>query len=212
MCLDAWLTILQATYPGTPGALELLRSRGTAENVVSLPRRELIAAGLDAKTVARLRSPDADLPANWQPWLDGPGHARVPVDSPSDPPLLQTLPDAPLALWIAGARPDLLQAPQLAMVGSRNPTHSGRETAERFARSLAYRGLTITSGLAPGIDGACHRGGLAGTAGTVAVLERLEKRPQLLQIDVHLSTSSIVTKVRAQDSSAASCGARVRST
>lgn len=170
MCLDAWLTILQATHPGTPGALELLRSRGSAENVVSLPRRELLAAGLDAKTVARLRSPDADLLANWQRWLEGPGHALVTVDNPRYPPLLQTLPDAPLALWIAGARPDLLQAPQLAMVGSRNPTRSGRDTAERFARYLADRGLTITSGLATGIDGACHRGGLAGAAGTVAVL------------------------------------------
>ena len=170
MCLDAWLTILQATYPGTPGALELCRSQGTAAKVVSLPRRELIAAGLDAKTVARLKSPDAALLADWRRWLEGPDHALVTVDSPGYPPLLQALPDPPLALWIVGARPDLLQAPQLAMVGSRNPTRSGRDTAERFARYLGDRGLTITSGLATGIDGACHRGGLAGAAGTVAVL------------------------------------------
>ena len=170
MCVDAWLTILQATYPGTPGALALLRSQGDAAAVVNLPRRELVAAGLDAKTVARLQSPDADLLADWRRWLEGPGHALVTVDSPGYPPLLQAIPDAPLALWIAGARPDLLHAPQLAMVGSRNPTRSGRDTAERFAHYLADRGLTITSGLATGIDGACHRGGLAGTAGTVAVL------------------------------------------
>ncbi len=170
MCLDAWLTILQATYPGTPSALELLRSQGAAATVVSLPRRELLAAGLDAKTVERLQSPDTDLLTDWQRWLEGPGHALVTVDSPGYPPLLQALPDAPLALWIAGARPDLLQAPQLAMVGSRNPTRSGRDTAERFAHYLADRGLTITSGLATGIDGACHRGGLAGAAGTIAVL------------------------------------------
>ncbi len=170
MCLDAWLTILQATYPGTPGALELLRSQGTAATVVSLPRRELVALGLDAKTVARLQSPDADLLANWSRWLERPGHALVTADSPGYPPLLQTLPDAPLALWIFGARPDLLQAPQLAMVGSRNPTRSGRDTAERFAHYLSDRGLTITSGLATGIDAACHRGGLAGAAGTLAVL------------------------------------------
>ncbi len=170
MCLDAWLTILQATHPGGSGAVELLRAQGTAAHVVNLPRRELIALGLDAKTVARLKSPDADLLGDWSRWLERPGHALIAWDSPDYPPLLQTLPDAPLALWIAGARPDLLRAPQLAMVGSRNPTHSGRDTAERFAHYLSDRGLTITSGLATGIDAACHRGGLAGTAGTVAVL------------------------------------------
>jgi DNA processing protein len=65
---------------------------------------------------------------------------------------------------------DLLGAPQLAIVGSRNPTGGGRETAEQFARYLSERGLTITSGLAVGIDGASHRGALDGVGATVAVL------------------------------------------
>jgi len=56
------------------------------------------------------------------------------------------------------------------MVGSRNPTRGGVETAERFARYLGDHGLTITSGLATGIDAACHRGGLKSEAGTIAVL------------------------------------------
>jgi len=170
MYLDAWLTFLQATYPGAPGALPLFRSRGSAADIVRLSRRDLLAAGLDAKSADRLRSPDGALLTAWQRWLERPGHALITLDSPAYPPLLQVLPDPPLALWSAGARPDLLRAPQLAMVGSRNPTHIGRDTAEAFARYLSDRGLTITSGLATGIDGACHRGGLAGAAGTVAVL------------------------------------------
>ena len=170
MCSDAWLTILHAAFPGTPGVLELFRAQATAANVINLPRQELTTAGLDASTVARLQSPDTELLTNWRRWLERPGHSLVTVDSPHYPPLLQSLPDAPLALWLVGTRPDLLRAPQLAMVGSRNPTRSGRETAERFARYLSDRGLTITSGLATGIDGACHRGGLAGEAGTVAIL------------------------------------------
>ena len=56
------------------------------------------------------------------------------------------------------------------MVGSRKPTANGRETARRFARYLSERGLTIVSGLATGIDGASHRGGLQGCGSTVAVL------------------------------------------
>ena len=56
------------------------------------------------------------------------------------------------------------------MVGSRKPTANGRETALRFSRYLSERGLTIVSGLATGIDGASHRGGLQGCGSTVAVL------------------------------------------
>ena len=61
-------------------------------------------------------------------------------------------------------------APQLAIVGSRNPTIGGSDTAEQFARYLSQRGLTITSGLATGIDAASHRGALRELGGTVAVL------------------------------------------
>src|SRR5690349_13086774 len=66
--------------------------------------------------------------------------------------------------------PRLLAAPQLAIVGSRSPTADGKETAEQFSRYLAQRGLTITSGLATGIDGASHRGAVAAVGGTIAVL------------------------------------------
>ena len=63
----------------------------------------------------------------------------------------------------------LLSAPQLAMVGSRSPTPAGRATAREFAAWFARAGLTVTSGLAVGIDAASHEGALAGGGTTVAV-------------------------------------------
>src|SRR5262249_33513864 len=64
---------------------------------------------------------------------------------------------------------ELLSAPQLAMVGSRSPTPVGRATAREFAAWFAGAGLTVTSGLAVGIDAASHEGALAGGGETIAV-------------------------------------------
>jgi DNA processing protein len=55
---------------------------------------------------------------------------------------------------------ELLNQPSIAIVGSRNATVQGEKNAEDFAKSLAEYGLCIVSGLAPGIDGAAHRGAL----------------------------------------------------
>jgi DNA processing protein len=77
--------------------------------------------------------------------------------------------DAPAVLYVRG-QVRCLAEPQLAMVGSRNPTAGGRATAREFAAFFAGAGLTITSGLAIGIDAACHEGALAGEGFTIGVL------------------------------------------
>jgi DNA processing protein len=62
-----------------------------------------------------------------------------------------------------------LRDPQVAVVGSRNPTPGGAEAAHALARALAEAGFTVTSGLAIGIDAASHRGALAAAGPTIAV-------------------------------------------
>ncbi len=115
-----------------------------------------------------LRSPDlAALDADLA-WLAGPDRHLVPLTSPHYPPLLAATSDAPPALYVRGSL-EVLGTPQLAIVGSRHPTASGRDTAFQFAAHLARCGLAITSGLAEGIDGASHRGALAAGGATIAV-------------------------------------------
>lgn len=75
----------------------------------------------------------------------------------------------PPLLFVHGD-PECLRAPQLAIVGTRNLTPLGRETAHHFAAHLAGAGLVITSGLALGIDAAAHQGALAGGGPTIAVM------------------------------------------
>ncbi len=168
--LDAWLRLVAAVRPADTRAAAVLRRADSAEALVRQTASQLTASGLDEATARRLTAPDEALLERWGAWLAGPNRHLVPFASPLYPPLLASLDAAPLALWIEGARTELLAAPQLAMVGSRSPTRSGLDIAEQFARFFSTHGLVITSGLAAGIDGASHRGALQGVAGTIAVL------------------------------------------
>jgi DNA processing protein len=101
-------------------------------------------------------------------WLDGPdAHLLTPSDA-GYPALLREIARPPPQLFIRG-NVDALSLPQLAIVGSRNATPVGAETAHSFASYLATRGFCITSGLAEGIDAAAHRGALAARGRTLAV-------------------------------------------
>jgi DNA processing protein len=78
--------------------------------------------------------------------------------------------DATPILFVLG-EPELLHLPQIAIVGTRNPSRSGKENACEFARALAEQGFVITSGMARGIDGCAHDGALQASEGkTLGVL------------------------------------------
>lgn len=91
------------------------------------------------------------------------------ADPAYPPPLLHSA-DPPLMLYVQGDLA-LLQAPSIAIVGSRQCTAQGRDNAQRFATVLAEAGWCVVSGLALGIDAAAHRGALLAAGGrTLAVL------------------------------------------
>lgn len=85
------------------------------------------------------------------------------------PELLRRIARPPPLLFVRG---DItcLSLPQLAIVGSRNPSAGGVENAHRFARHLAAQGFAITSGLALGVDAAAHQGALAAEGKTLAIM------------------------------------------
>src|SRR5262249_40432013 len=87
------------------------------------------------------------------------GIRAVAWNDPSFPSSLLTLPDVPPALWYRGS-PETLDAPAVAIVGSRVASAVAIETATRLATDLASRGITVVSGLARGVDSAAHRGAL----------------------------------------------------
>lgn len=84
------------------------------------------------------------------------------------PAQLKEIADPPPILFVRG-NVHLLQSPQIAIVGSRNPTSDGKRIAHDFAGTLTQVGFTITSGLALGIDAASHQGALDANGFTIAV-------------------------------------------
>ena len=159
----AWLTLARAPGIHAGTLAPLLQHFPDAAALLSASPASLRAAGADTSLINWLCATPGngtqDVVAGDLRWLEHDNHHFVPWGSPSYPPLLANVADAPVGLHVIG-NPTVLSLPQLAMVGSRNPTPFGSETARSFAAHLARCGLVITSGLAVGIDTASHRGAL----------------------------------------------------
>ena len=141
---------------------------GSIDTVLGADIASLRAAGLRPATARAITAPDAlqierDLRAVERYALE-----LLPAHAANYPATLREITAAPAVLFVRGAT-NALAKPQLAIVGSRNPTANGRETARDFAHRLAQLGLGITSGLAVGIDAAAHEGALLAAGTTIAV-------------------------------------------
>ncbi len=91
------------------------------------------------------------------------------ICNPRYPARLRNIPDPAPILFLMGNW-ESLNAPCAAVVGTRSPSSYGARCAERIAKRLAERGVTVVSGLAEGCDTEGHRGALHGQGKTVAVL------------------------------------------
>lgn len=139
--------------------------------------RAALAASAQIWLAERLRRPTLDRAerARLAPlidrdlaWLAAADHHLIGAHGDDYPPLLARAPSRPAYLFVAGDPVHLWRA-QVAIVGARSATRIGLEQAADFARGLGRAGLTITSGLAEGIDGAAHRAALEADQPTVAV-------------------------------------------
>jgi len=162
------LKLVRSNLPATT-LQHLLARFNNASHIMSTPASPLKDCGLSEAQINRMLDvKDKDIERDLA-WLEHKEHGILFCDDTAFPRQLLEINDPPYALFYIGDI-DYLQQSQLAMVGSRTPTAGGKQIAENFAHHLSDAGLTITSGLAHGIDAACHRGALKGIAGTVAVV------------------------------------------
>jgi DNA processing protein len=165
----AWVSLTRAPALGIPALVRALEFLESAQGILEASDASRRRAGISAAACEFLSGPRARATSAERAWLENPRHRVVPFTDPLYPSSLRAAKRRPLALYVAGST-EALSDPLLAIVGSRNPTAQGRDTAHDFSEYLAGRGLAISSGLALGIDSAAHRGALAAQGVTLAVL------------------------------------------
>ena len=133
-------------------------------------REQLIRLGLDTSQRQQYYDFSAKKLAELYDWLaQSPAHHLITALDAAYPARLKETSRFPPLLYIHGD-PAVISTPQLAVVGSRNCSHNGRYWCDWFTQHLSLSGLTITSGLARGIDGVAHKAALNVKGKTVAVL------------------------------------------
>lgn len=163
-----WFTLAQA-FIGISRLEKLLAYFRSAKHICKASSETLKQCRLSDDQIKTLKNPNQLWIEQALNWQSQPNHYVLLWTDERYPPLLKETTDAPPLLFIEG---DIacLARPQIAMVGSRNPSYSGVEIAHEFAYQLAGAGLCVTSGLALGIDSACHEGALQAVGKTIGVL------------------------------------------
>jgi DNA processing protein len=185
--IEHWLIALRA--PGLAGRrlIDAIQVAGGIDRLAEAPA----GPGFKAEAREAIRKPDRQLLESDLEWLDQPGHHLLSWDDEDYPPLLRRISSPPAALFVDGD-PDVLWQPQIAIIGSRNPTTGGIDHARAFGAAFSQVGMTVTSGLASGIDAAAHQAALEAGGCTVAVtgtgLDRVYPR----------SSEDLATRIRTQ--------------
>ena len=151
----------------------LIQQLGSAEAVFNVSGQLLQTTGLKAPVIEAIQSPSADTLAGAEldlKWYTSSAQRHILTPEHEHYPALLTDIDTTPPLLFAVGQTALLTDPQLAIIGSRNPSREGRDNAYAFAAYLTEHGLTITSGLAEGIDATSHQAALESGGATIAVV------------------------------------------
>ncbi len=168
---EAFIALNLIEHVGPVRVRQLLNHFGDAPAILRANKQQLLQVrGIGAET--------ADAICGWESGTDLGGELKRIADygcyvltqeDAEYPELLRQIYDPPIALYIKGTL-TAEDKNSVALVGSRQTTSYGVETARKLAYQLAYVGVTVVSGGARGIDTAAHQGALAGKGRTVAVL------------------------------------------
>ncbi len=166
----AYLALALLGQLGPRRLAALLSHFGTAQAVLAASPTQLRSVpGLPRAVVHAIR--DAN-PGSVPALLDAAaraGQSLLVPPSAEFPAALRSIPSPPVLLWARGLLP-LLDAPAVAIVGSRDHSRYGEEIARELAIVAARAGIVVVSGMARGLDAVAHRGALDAGGQTIGVL------------------------------------------
>lgn len=169
--MESYLHLFYTPYVGPARFKQLLDYFGSAEEAASATNDAWQAAGMNRQVLAgrdfEKINRRVEQAISWSE--EAPNRHILTLEDERYPTLLAEIGDAPAVLFVEGDCSTLTK-PQIAMVGSRNPTYEGEENAFHFANHLSQLGFIISSGLAKGIDSKAHQGALHRGHPTIAVL------------------------------------------
>ena len=167
----AWIALNMTPGIGPRAATVLLERFGSAEAVFHASRSQLESLRMDAQTVDAILAKSFDERAKREfDEVKKLGGDILVLDDGSYPDILREIADPPPVLYVKGDWQACFDQPSIGVVGSRSCSTYGENASEMLARDLASRGITITSGLARGIDTAAHRGAMRADGRTIAVM------------------------------------------
>jgi len=167
----AWIALNMTPGIGPRAATVLLERFGSAEAVFHASRSQLESLRMDAQTVDAILAKSFDERAKREfDEVKKLGGDILVLDDGSYPDILREIADPPPVLYVKGDWQACFDQPSIGVVGSRSCSTYGENASEMLARDLASRGITITSGLARGIDTAAHRGAMRASGRTIAVM------------------------------------------
>lgn len=176
--LGPWMALFCVPRLSLRLSHKLLQAYQTPANILATTEQELRSCRVKPEAIMAMadyrKTPESStigkLLASALEWQASEvDHHIIHWTHPNYPDSLREIAQPPLLLFVVG-NAELLNKPQLAMVGSRSPSIDGQQLAYQFAVQLSQAGFLITSGLALGIDGASHAGALSTNLPTIAVM------------------------------------------
>jgi DNA processing protein len=155
---------------GTVSLSKLVERFGSAERVLGLKPSDIRTVDFLKKPQieALIKGPEPSSVSDALKILKDINAHTVGLNDPEYPSLLRQISDPPVLLYVIGDMNAI--EPAAAIVGTRAPSHYGKDISFSLARDLSLKGISVVSGLARGIDTQAHLGALEGISGTIAVL------------------------------------------
>lgn len=168
---EAYVALNMMEKVGPVGVRSLVEALGSAVEIFSAGRDSLRGAWGGGRDLADAILSQRDS-VQWQDEMERAASSGIRILTQIDPEYparLKEIHDPPLALYVKGGI-ESRDRHSVAVVGTRHPTHYGRDVAERLSGQLAAAGITVVSGLAEGIDTTAHRAALKAGGRTLAVI------------------------------------------